>query len=76
MVCLKPFSPLSHHYMHLQKVSLSSCLAGPLAWLLYHLEDEFLMNTFQGHPAMLVALLCSPSSRAGQVPHEDQGLGR
>lgn len=72
MVCLKPFSPLSHALAEsLSPAVLQVPLLGSsITWR---------MNCSWTHsrtPCNAGALLCCPSSRAGEVPHEDQGLGR
>ncbi|KAK4832092.1 hypothetical protein QYF61_020707 [Mycteria americana] len=45
-------------------------------WLLYHLEKEVIINTFQAPPGLLMPCCVVPPTdiRVVEVPHEDQGL--
>ncbi|KAK4819332.1 hypothetical protein QYF61_001165 [Mycteria americana] len=45
-------------------------------WLLYHLEKEVIINTFQEPPGLLMPCCVVPPTDIGvvEVPHEDQGL--
>ncbi|CAM9626289.1 unnamed protein product [Bubo scandiacus] len=50
-------------------------LTGP-CWLLYHLEKEFNINTFQEPPGLLMPCCVVPPTyiRMVEVPHDDQDL--
>ncbi|XP_072710958.1 uncharacterized protein [Ciconia boyciana] len=45
-------------------------------WLLYHLEKEVIINTFQEPPRLLMPSCVVPPTDIGvvEIPHEDQGL--
>ena len=51
------------------------CSTSP-RWLLHHLENEVIINTFQEPPGLLMPYCVVPPTDIGvaEVPHEDQGL--